>query len=455
MVLLKVIKGLNNHLPQTNHWLALAASIPVGLSTGTIFVFAVYSTQLADKCELNSSQIANLNILCTLGSSIGAIIGGLITDYYGTQIPMLISSITLFWGYHWLYLLYSAGPSASYTLFWIAMFLIGVGSVAGYFSAIKAVTLHFPNFKGSAQSVTIASFAISALLFSYISNVVNDTQFFLKLLSIVCGLSVFIGFIFIRIDGSADEPIELVDTSEDTEIDTKSLKNLNIKDSLLNSVFVYHYIIFALIQGLGQMYIFSIGYILKAIHFKYASTSTVSLKSLQAFHVSIISVASFLGRLASGPKSDLLVQRFKLERHWVLIFGLVLMFTGHTLSSVNLDGWSFSQVQTILVFISVFIGYAYGFNFASYPAIISDIFNMKYYSLIWGTMYTATTFGLTVMSKLFGRNYDSHTTWDEVTKEYICKIGSNCYRQTFSLTSGLCVLSAALVFGYIYYSRKR
>lgn len=493
------IKRINGYLPHTNHWLALLALIPVGLSTGTVFVFSIYATQLAQQCRLDSSQIANLNIWATIGSSVGSILGGLITDYYGTQIPMLISSVTLFGGYRWLHLLYLDGPQANYFAFLIAMFLIGIGSVSGYFSAIKAVTLHFPNFKGSAQSITIASFAISALLFSYLSNYLNDTGKFLKWLSLICGLGVFTGFVFIRIDGSVDNVVlhdleeveqEVTESSgllshgvdlneldhdnddvngnrssDDRDNDHgndqghnhshgHSLRSSGIKQSLLHPIFLYHYAIFAITQGLGQMYIFSIGYILKAIHYRFANTTTLSLSQLQAIHVSIISISSFFGRLSSGPESDFLVHKLKLERHWILILGLVFMFTGHTLSTVDINQWSFSQVQILLLIISVLIGYAYGFSFTSYPAIISDIFNMKNYSLIWGTLYTATTFGLTVMAKLFGYNYDSHTTWDDNSQEYICKLGSNCYKQTFVFTSGICVVAAGLILGYIYVSRK-
>lgn len=481
------IKRINLVLPVSNHWLALFALIPVGLCTGTLFVFSVYSTQLGDQCGLDSRQISNLNILCTIGSSVGSIIGGIITDYYGSQMPMLLSSITLSWGYYWLYTLYSLGTQANYVQLLISMFLIGIGSVAGYFSAIKAVTLHFPNFKGSAQSITIASFAISSLLFSYYSNYINDTQLFLKHLSIICGLGIFIGFLFIRIDGSIDNVVlhdineiehEVVnsdgllshhieinndnignndiivnDINSDQDL-SKSLKNFGIKKSLLSPIFLYHYGVFAIIQGLGQMYIFSIGYILKAIHYKFSQETSLSLSKLQSIHVSIISISSFIGRLSSGPESDFLVHKLKLERHWIIILGLVFMFTGHTLSTIDINNWPFVNVQILLLIISMLIGYSYGFSFTSYPAILSDIFNMKYYSLIWGTMYTATSFGLTLMSKLFASNYDSNTSWDEESHQYICKLGSNCYHQTFIITSCLCVVSAGLILGYIFHSRK-
>jgi MFS family permease len=456
-------------LPETNHWLVLFASIPVSLSTGTLFVYSVYSTQIAHRCQLDSSQAANLNIFATIGTAVGSIIGGIVTDIYGTQIPMLISSIALFWGYWWLHLLYNAGVNASTVSLLTSMFLIGIGSVSGYFSAIKAVTLHFPTYKGTAQSITIASFAISSLIFSYIATKFSDTGDFLKFLSVICGLFVFVGFVFIRVDGTIDTVVlhdadevenEVTESSGllSHEVDRNSpgekpnaLKTLNVRDSLLHPVFWYHYIIFGVVQGLGQMYIYSVGFILKAIDYHFDDSK--SLNKLQALHVSIISIASFLGRLSSGPESDYLVHKLHRERHWILILGLVLMFSGHVLISMPINNWSFQNVNVLLLVVSILIGYAYGFSFTSYPAIISDIFNMENYSVIWGCMYTATTIGLTFMTKLFGHVYDSHAVWDPQNQEYICSLGSGCYRETFFITAGLCVFSGILILGYIFHRR--
>ncbi|RLV93434.1 putative diacylglycerol pyrophosphate phosphatase 1 [Spathaspora sp. JA1] len=451
-VLRKGVDRINNYLPPTNCWLILLSSIPVALSTGTLFVYSIYGTQLADKCKLETAEAANLNISATLGTAIGAILGGYVTDVYGTQIPMLISSISIAVGYQWVYWQYQLGPQSSLVQLLLAMFLVGVGSVAGYFSAIKAVTVSFPRFKASAQSITIASFAISSLLFSVINTHVfqGDAERFLWFLANVCGLMIFVGFVFIRIEGNIVESKKSINENNDdgdalsestsllSELEPNSstivdgLKHHNLKSTLLHPIFLYHYFLFAIVQGLGQMYIYSVGFILKAVHYYFSQQGNnqdlIPLHSLQALHVSIIAIASFLGRLSSGPTSDYLVHKLNSQRHWVLILGLVLMLSGHVMLARNWNNNSFETVQFYMTIISGVIGYAYGFSFTSYPAIVSDIFNMKHYSSIWGTTYSATAIGLSIMTKVFGYIYDLNSTfWNG--EDYICARGSRCYNK--------------------------
>lgn len=479
------IKYINTYLPRTNHWLTLAASVPVALACGTMFAFSVYSTELADRCKLTTSQMANLNISTTVGSAIGGLFGGVVTDTYGTQLPILISCLSVFIGYKWLYELFNNGASSTILELEITMFLIGIGSTAGYFSAIKAVTMEFPQYKGTAQSITIASFAISSLIYLFICTHIlkDDIGQFLNVIHISCGVMLFIGFLFIRVEGHVDRDLKY-DTnaisheaydeasallpsrshpehcSESQEIvHKKDLKSLTLKQSMAHPIFWYHFFMFSIIQGLGQMYIFTVGFILKAIYYYYNHNYTnnpdsITLTQLQALHVSLIAIFSFFGRLSSGPLSDILVNKLNCQRHWNLIIGLSVMLLGHLLNTLPLNHISQSLVgiNVFILIISCLIGYAYGFSFTTYPAIISDIFSMNNYSFIWGLMYSSTTFGLTMMTKLFGTIFDSNSnTFDLHLGLYVCSKGSGCYSQTFSITSGLCIFVMILILGYIRY----
>lgn len=473
------LKRLNVYLPYTNAWIMLAASIPVALATGTLFVYSVYNTQLADRCNLDASQTANLNISATLGTAIGGLLSGMVTDKYGTQIPILFSCCTIALGYRWIYMLYT-DPTAPFIVaqLLLAMFFVGLGSVAGYFSCLKAVALEFPQFPSSAQSVTIASFAISSLLYSTVSSVAyhGDTGKFLYFLHVSCGLMLFVGFLFIRVDGHHEAEIRnreqqplLEETLEVLQPvnpalrpSVARLKNLSVKPTLESPVFWYHYAIFALTQGFGQMYIYSIGYVLKAVHYAYSKNQPAldlpSLESLQVLHVSLVAIFSFVGRLLSGPQSDYLVRVLRSQRHWIVVFGTVLMLIGHLLSTIPLLLLtnSLKKANVVLLVVSCIVGYAYGFTFASYPAIVADLFNMKNYSFTWGVMYTSTTFGLTLMTKLFGAVYDHQSDdWDSHLEKYVCAKGSGCYRLTFEITSGMCALVIAMVLGYLRYSTRQ
>lgn len=481
LVLHNALKRLNVYLPYTNAWIMLAASIPVSLATGTMFVYSVYNTQLADRCHLDASQTANLNISATVGTAFGGLLSGMVTDKYGTQIPILLSFFTISLGYRWVYMLYMepSAPAIMLQLL-VAMFMVGLGSVSGYFSCLKAIALEFPNFRSSAQSVTIAAFAISSLVYLMVSSKVfnGDTGQFLYFLYVSSAIMLFVGFLFIRVEGHHDkihepeaEPLLGVEATPLDEAvaplvpsvrpSIARLKRLELADTLKSKVFWYHYLMFAVMQGLGQMYIYSVGYVLKAVHYAYSknfSGPVPSLQSLQVVHVSLVAIFSFIGRLLSGPQSDYLVRVLHSQRHWIVILGTSVMLTGHLLNTLPLllITNDIRQANIVLLFVSCFVGYAYGFSFASYPAIVADLFNLKNYSFLWGVMYTSTTFGLTLMTKLFGVIYDKQSNdWDAELGQNVCAKGTGCYRLTFELTSGLSLLVIFMMLGYIRYARTK
>lgn len=465
------------YLPPTSPRLISAASVPVALSCGTLFVYSVYGTQLADKCGLDSSLAADLNISATLGTAVGGLLGGYITDLYGTQLPVFCSLVFISLGYKWLQTLYSAGNDAASWELIAAMFFIGIGSTASYFASLKAVTVSFPKYKGTAQSFTIASFAISSLLYSlaYTKLFHGNVGHFLLFLAVSSAVMQLIGVLFVRIEGhknllvaedffeeqSADEEdMPLIGESEEPEtpISTPAttLKHLGLKESLLHPIFWIHFFLMAILQGMGQMYIYSVGFVVKAIytHFVHASLDIPSLHSLQALHVSLIAIFSFIGRLTAGPLSDNLVHRFHCQRHWVTLFGVVIMFVGHFALSLPIDHWSTSltDVNVFLSLISCTIGFAYGLCFTSFPGIMADLFSMKNYSLIWGIVYSSTVPGLTVFTKLFGYIYDRNS--EIVGDDYVCYKGSSCYLATFEFTSLLAVLVMGVLLLYIYWRRS-
>lgn len=487
MFLQTAIKKLDQYLPPTNRWCLLVATIPVALASGTLFVYSAFGTQLAEKCGLDASSTVNLNISATLGGAVGGLLSGLLTDKYGTQIPILISFVCLSLGYFLVYLNYQLGKDSTFAGLLFAMICVGFGSVAGYFSSLKAVAVSFPEYKGSAQSVTISSFAISSLLYLFFSSFLS-TGDFIEFLSVSCAILTSIGFVFIRVDGHYTEIVDLeqqpdgegdsrqlieevasdyestvsdINLKSQKETESDGIHTLNLKQSLLHPIFWFHYLIFSITQGFGQMYIYSIGYILKAIYYYYShnelTTDVVSLQKLQALHVSLIAIFSFIGRLSSGPTSDYFVKVLKVQRHWILILGTLIMFIGHSLHLLSIESVfaTLRGANIYLLIASSFVGFAYGFTFTCYPVIASDIFNMKYYSFIWGCLYTSTTIGLTVFSKIFGFIYDSNSdSWDDSNGVYICAKGSGCYHTTFDITSGTCLLVILLISGYIYNRRN-
>ncbi|KAF3987116.1 hypothetical protein FT663_03113 [Candidozyma haemuli var. vulneris] len=457
----------------------IASSIPVGLSSGALFVYSVYGPQLANQCGLDSSSAANLNIAATVGSALGGLVGGYITDTYGSRIPVASGWLLVSSGYFWLHRLFLQGESAHNWMLIFSMFLVGAGSTASYFASIKAVTVNSPKYKGSAQSVPIASFAIASLLYSFICSHIlkGDIAAFLLVLALSSFVMQFVGVIFISIPGHEENKIgaefsQLLDEAEGPVGEPSRMApeagpvgpyhHLELQEILTHRVFWSHFVLIAVFQGLGQMYIYTVGYILKAVYYyfthaqiKASEISDIpSFSSLQALHVSLIAIGSFIGRLSSGPLADYLVHKHGWKRHSVLVLALVLMGAGHSSLIFPIERYSSSlfQFNIHLALISTLIGYAYGFGFTSLPAIIADLFSMKNYSLLWGIMYSSTVPGLTLFTKFFGYNYDKHSEVEHGS--LVCTQGYKCYDRTFSVTGPLALFLVVAIIGVSLFHKK-
>lgn len=429
--------------------LILSASVPLALSSGTLFVYSVYGTQLAERCGLSSLEAANLNISATVGSAIGGIIGGLITDIYGTRAPLAVSMALVVGGYKWLHLLSLTGLNAPDFAIILAMFFVGLGATAGYFGAIKAVTVAFPDHKGTAQSITIALFAILSLIFSQIHAHVlsGNLEHFLLFLSV---LSLFLqapGVFFINIGGH-EEPTpggEPLIPFEETP--HACFHHLELSECLCHPIFWAHFAVVAVFQGLGQMYIYCVGYILQAVHTFYGPDT--GLGKYQALHVLAVALALFAGRLSLGPVLDQLVKRH-CQRHWVLCLAVVVMLLGHVILASPMTSWcsSMQSANAVLVAASLLVGYAYGLGFTTFPVIIADLFHMKNYLTLWGLVYSSTVAGLAFFTKLFGHVYDSNS------RDHVCYKGSTCFRSAFVYTLMCSVLVLLVVLAVIRARRK-
>ncbi|KAL6017646.1 hypothetical protein ACNR9Z_001512 [Candidozyma auris] len=400
----------------------IAASVPVGLSSGAMFAYSIYGPQLAHQCHLDSSQAANLNIAVTVGSALGGLGGGYITDTFGSLFPMLGG---------WLLVVATFG-SISFTC-WAKKSLRGCLSAdvpRGRWIYPKLLccdqscpTLTSSRYKGSAQSIPIASFAIASLLsllclliFTWGSRTLlfflSGSAFFMQLA----------GVIFIRVPGHEEKIItfeyaELLNEAEGPVGEPARMPpeqhtsgwyhHLELAECLTHRVFWAHFALIAIFRVLGRCTStpWAVHY-----YFTHATVETTSdlpsLDSLQAIHVSLIAIGSFTGRLSSGPFGDFLVNKHGWTRHSVLVLALLLMGAGHSALIYPIDRHSSSlwSCNVKLAFISAIIGYAYGFGFTTLPAIISDLFSMKNYSFLWGIMYSSTVPGLTVFTKFFGYN---------------------------------------------------
>lgn len=262
----------------------------------------------------------------------------------------------------------------------------------------------------------------------------------------------------------------------------KHKKNLTPKEHVLqllkNKLFLSQYALNAFYCAIGQVYIFSIGFIVRAqvnyyrLHqpsqaaipslvFKVAlsltpdSTATSTSDPLnlavtyQALQVSIISFSNFLGRLVSGPASDLIHKKLKLNKIYVIVFSLFFLTMGQVslLISNNLDYLSLT---------SFLIGLSYGSIYGTMPSIVADLFGSKNFATTWALLGTGPIGIFLVLSDYFGVVYDSKSEWSYLgdQKLKMCLKGKNCYWDVFALNTMGCLVLFVGYFLFLYSQNK-
>jgi MFS family permease len=243
-------------------------------------------------------------------------------------------------------------------------------------------------------------------------------------------------------------------------------KNLSLKEHFLellkNKLFLSHYVLNAFYCAIGQVYIFSIGFIVRAQvnYYQTHNPSSLTMKlalyisesshssngdiavAYQALQVSIISFSNFLGRLISGPASDLIHKKLKLDKILVVIASLLVLTAGQ-ISLLEINKLDFLSLTSFL------IGLSYGSIYGTMPSIVADSFGSRNFATTWALLGTAPISVFLMLSDYFGSVYDENSEWihlgDEKTR--LCMQGRGCYQNVFQLTSVICLL---LLTGYIW-----
>lgn len=187
----------------------------------------------------------------------------------------------------------------------------------------------------------------------------------------------------------------------------------------------------ASLQGIGQMYIFAVGFVVSTQVQSSQEPLKFNQEELQSLQVSLISVMSFCGRLLSGPTSDLLVKKFHAQRLWLIICSAVLCIIAskNLVSSKAVFDTGMAVFNRISISSAIF-GFAFGMAFGTFPAIIADSFGTAGFSTIWGLSTAGGIFSVKLLSKVLAYDLASNMEEDQV----VCTKGVTCYSHTFHVT---------------------
>lgn len=471
---------------------AVVAAALASLGCGTIYVYSVYSTQLAARVHLSASQSAVIGMMGTIGVSLFGGFGAATIDWFGPRIPTAVGSVLLLLGYSILYHCYQA-QLASMLLLAFGTCIAGLGSALAYSASMKTSAVNFPHARGTATAFPIATFGLSAFFFSTISSIFfkQDTAGFLMLLGIMTAGLCITGAPFLVMPDNhhhhhhQDTKSKAVGSHGTTTpnhsgygVIHSSQTSLNTMDNNTNHAtsntptlnephqnpflddshavhglnlftrpeFWAQFVVLGLLAGSGQMYIYSVGYIVRAIAQQHSPTTPLldhTIQSIQSLQVAAISLCSFGGRIISGILSDVLNHR--MQRLWMIFLSCMVAIVVHSFMAFT----TFTSTFYLWI-LSCLVGLYYGLAFGVFPTIVGDTFGMRGYSQNWGMVCVAPVFGVYFFNSIFGHVYDANSVKaDDPEHEgmvlHVCFKGSGCYSSAFRYSASISVVLLGVV----------
>lgn len=453
-------------------------------------MYSSFSPQLARHLEYTVSDASRIALTGTLGMASAGPVAGWVVDRTGYSLPFICGGLSVSLGY-W-------GLKHQYDSFYSSVFIsasllyvIGAGSTFTSFPSVKCCAVTFPKIKGLATSLPLATFGLSAMFFSTATSIFypGDTSGVLGFISIVsfcifllCAPSIIAcdlrqGSVLHHPTPVPSQPSSSSDYSHTymhsatakpkrlpaskgsgyDEIQDPLVAELSGKQLLSSKVFWTIFFITGSLAATGQMYIYSVGYISKALYTHLVFLLTNSAKSLvatlytlenqiqasQQLQVGTISIANSLGRVFAGVLSDILVKSFRKSRALLLFLPCFAMIVAQLL------GLKVS-IPEHLYMNSILTGLSYGLTFGAMPVIVGETFGMKNFSSNWGLVSLAPIVPSFLLTTAFGIIYDSNTQRmaDSDSGEIVslCILGTRCYSFAFYLTFVVTLAGAGAVY---------
>lgn len=446
---------------------SLVACVVVALASGTTYGYSIFVPQLVENSRLPVSVTAQLSLFITLGTGLGGFPAGIIIDSVGPRWSVALGALCTMVSFkiiHWVF----THQSQNLVLLLFAMTFVGFGSIMSSYACLKVAAANFPNHRGTCASMPVSAYALSAMVYSSIAVHFydGDTAGFLRFVYTVPPVVCFAATGWIELLNrhplGDEESADLLGDEESASpllspgasvahyssagpaqacTEKHPVWDHHFIRLFRQRIFIKYYIILLFIQGIGQMYIYSVGFMV-VVQVDSRHAGALLAPEAQAIEVSAISIMSFLGRFTCGPISDFIKHKLRLQRFWCVFLASVLMAAGHKAVS-NAD--SIEQITVC----SCLIGYSFGFIFGAYPAMIADSFGTAHFSTIWGFMTSGSLVSIGVLSKLFADVLESHTDPDG-----LCLDGVQCYRDTFVVTEWLAVAVGCLILVTIYMNYK-
>ncbi|KAH3664354.1 hypothetical protein WICMUC_005739 [Wickerhamomyces mucosus] len=448
----------------------------VGFVCGTLYLYSAFGPQLAHRLSYSGTDAQFIAFSGTIGIALSGVPAGLIIDQRGFTIALIIGALSIALGYLGLKDQFDdVYESVSLSAFFV--FLVGAGSTFINSSLIKCCAISFPNNRGIATSFPIATYGLSAFAYSAVGSLLfkTDTSRFLGFLGYSSLAICLIGLPSIYLADANSNKGQTIRNLPRPSLESRSSsgkrspsielqpyplgsgsfpRQKNLAEELIqkkiqassdsspveilkSTNFWLVLIVLGALAALGQMYIYSVGYIVKSLLSEVGDDKVITKE--QQFQVSVLSIANCAGRLLCGILGDLISNSLKKSRSWILFFPCSLLLL------VQIVGYQLEDYSKLWIE-SIINGIGYGFTWSSIPQLLIEYFGVGSFSFAWGVINLGPIIPAYYFTHLFGSIYDSNLTIDETTKLENCLVKSDCYRSTFGRTFFFALITFVVVF---------
>lgn len=439
----------------------------LGLVCGTLYLFSLYLPQLALRLGYSATDSSKLALCGTVGVALAGPPAGKLVDYKGFSVATMIGGLLIAVSYGCLRQQYVQAHLLVFLLMFY-MFMIGLGSTFINLATLKCCAVCFPKIRGVATLLPLALYGLSAMVFSQLALVVcpGDTAKFLAFLAwLVVGIVVVCLPSLVMVDYLGVEAVVGIAISEKPNLErekevgaatTSAYSELEEPLLLASPRFWTLFMVLGFGAALGQMYIYSVGYMVKAL-LSLGTSERVAARTQQG-QVLILLVANCLGRILAGVSGDFVVAK-KTPRAVLLLVPSIGFVLGLVLGMTVM-------LPQLWVCLGIH-GFSYGFLFCVMPLIVADTFGLAKFSYNWGLVNLAPILPLYVLTLWFGKVYDGNsevvvlTLLDGgnlalvTTKTTQCLLGQRCYTQVFGVTVWVAVIVLLVVMGGVRKGRAK
>ncbi|KAK6942207.1 Nodulin-like [Dillenia turbinata] len=156
--------------------------------------------------------------------------------------------------------------------------------------------------------------------------------------------------------------------------------------------------------------------------------------------LSLFSFFNFVGRLGGGALSEHFVRTRTIPRTIWMTVAQVIMIIAYVLFAFAIDGTLYAA--------TALLGVCYGVQFSIMVPTASELFGLKNFGIVYNFMSLGNPLGAFLFSGLLaGYIYDNEAAKQHglnLIADSISCLGPNCFRVTFLILAGICVIGSIL-----------